>query len=79
MCARACVIVSLCCKEVGSDTMTEGMKGAIFLRYLWNFGVYFDPREDNAGPIFLDTNPPNTPTSKHSDIRQNPISEHATQ
>ena len=55
--------------------MADGMKEAIFLRYLWSF-IFPDQdagctliHEDNVSAIHLARNPATTPNSKHIDIR----------
>ena len=61
--------------------MAEGLKEAIFLRYIWNF-VFPDGdvgctsvHEDNVGALHLANNPATTPNSKHIDIRHHFIRE----
>lgn len=89
MCAGACVMylsrtqksVTLSSTEAEYVAMAEGMKEAIFLRYLWSF--IFPSRdvgctvirEDNVGAIHLASNPATTPNSKHIDIRHHFIRE----
>ena len=61
--------------------MAEGLKEAIFLRYIWNF-IFPDGdvecptvHEDNVGALHLANNPATTPNSKHTDIRHHFIRE----
>ena len=90
MCAGACVMylsttqksVTLSSTEAEYVAMSDGMKEAIFLRYLWS--LFFFPsrdvgctliHEDNVGAIHLASNPATTPNSKHIDIRHHFIRE----
>lgn len=83
MCAGACVSffsrtqksVTLSSTEAEYVAMAEGMKEAIFLRYLWTF-IFpnvdvgcTSVKEDNVGAIHLANNPATTPNSKHIDVR----------
>ena len=89
MCAGACVSfisrtqksVTLSSCEAEYVAMGEGLKDAIFLRYLWSF-IFPDRRvgctvvrEDNMGALHLAANPVTTPNSKHIDIRHHFIRE----
>ena len=73
--------VALFSMEVEYVAMADGMKEAIFLRYLWNFMFpYRDVgciliHEDNVSAIHLARNPTTTPNSKHIDIRHHFIRE----
>lgn len=55
--------------------MANGVKEAIYLRYMWEFIFPKDTIgstvvfEDNAGSIHVPVNPATTPNSKHIDIR----------
>ena len=67
--------VTLSSMEAEYVAMADGMKEAIFLRYLWNF-IFPDRdvgctliHEDNVSAIHLACNPATTPNSKHIDIR----------
>lgn len=89
MCAGACVSflsrtqksVTLSSTEAEYVAMADGLKEAIFLRYIWSF--IFPRRdvgctlvfEDNEGAIHLAVNPATTPNSKHIDIRHHLIRE----
>ena len=73
--------VALSSMEVEYETMADGMKKAIFLRYLWGF-IFSDRdagctliHEDNVSAIYLACNPATTPNSKHIDIRRHFIRE----
>ena len=73
--------VALSSMEAEYVAMADGMKEAIFLRYLWSFifpnqdvGCTFI-HEDNASAIHLACNPATTPNSKHIDIRHDFIRE----
>ena len=83
MFARACVMylcrtqksVALSSMEAEYVAMADGMKEAIFLRYLWSF-IFPDRdvgctllHEDNVSAIHLACNPATTPNSKQIDIR----------
>lgn len=88
-CAGACVSfssktqrsVALSSSEAEYVAMAEGLKEAIFLRYVWAF--VFPGRdvgctvvyEDNMGALHLAKNPATTPNSKHIDIRHHFIRE----
>ena len=89
MFAGACVMylrrtkksVALSSMEAEYVAMADGMKEAIFLRYLWSFifpdrdiGCTLIP-EDNVSAIHLACNPATTPNSKHIDIRHHFIGE----
>ena len=65
----------------GVIAMADGMKEAIFLRYLRSF-IFPDRdigctliHEDNVSAIHLACNPATTPNSKHIDIRHHFIRE----
>ena len=89
MCAGSCVSffsrtqksVTLSSTEAEYAAMADGMKEAIFLRYLWSF-IFPDGdvgctviKEDNVGALHLANNPATTPNSKHIDIRHHFIRE----
>ena len=89
MFAGACVMylcrtqksVALSSMEAEYVAMADGMKEAIFLRYLWSF-IFTDRdvgctliHEDNVSAIHLACNPATTPNSKHIDIRHHFIRE----
>ena len=89
MFAGACVMylcrtqktVTLSSMEAEYVAMADGMKEAIFLRYLWSF-IFPDRdaactliHEDNVSDIHLACNPATTPNSKHIDIRHHFIRE----
>ena len=89
MFAGACVMylcrtqksVALSSIEAEYVAMADGMKEAIFLRYLWSF-IFPDRdggctliHEDNVSAIHLACNPATTPNSKHIDIRHHFIRE----
>ena len=89
MCAGGCVSffsrtqksVTLSSTEAEYFAMAEGLKEAIFLRYIWNF-IFSDGdvgcttvHEDNVGALHLANNPATTPNSKHIDIRHHFIRE----
>ena len=89
MFAGACVLylcrtqksVALSSMEAEYVAMADGMKEAIFLRYLWSF-ILSDRdvgctliHEDNLSAIHLACNPAPTPNSKHIDIRHHFIRE----
>ena len=89
MCAGGCVAffsrtqksVTLSSTEAEYVAMDEGLKEAIFLRYIWNF-IFPDGdvgcttvHEDNVGALHLANNPATTPNSKHIDIRHHFIRE----
>ena len=73
--------VALSSMEAEYVAMADGMKEAIFLRYLWSF--IFPNRdvgctlihEDNVSAMHLACNPATTPNSKHIDIRHHFIRE----
>ena len=82
MCAGGCVSffsrtqksVTLSSTEAEYVAMAEGLKEAIFLRYIWNL-IFPDGdvgcttvHEDNVGALHLANNPATTPNSKHIDI-----------
>ena len=73
--------VALSSMEAEYVVMADGMKEAIFLRYLWSF-IYPNRdvgctliHEDNVSAIYLACNPATTPNSKHTDIRHHFIRE----
>ena len=73
--------VALSSTETEYVAMADGMKEAIFLRYLWSFifpyrdvGCTFI-HEDSVSAIHLACNPATTPNSKHIDIRHHFIRE----
>ncbi|CAM9496081.1 unnamed protein product [Pylaiella littoralis] len=73
--------VTLSSTEAEYVALAEGMKEAIFLRYLWNF-IFPDldvgctlVHEDNVGAVYLASNPATTPNSKHIDIKHHFIRE----
>ncbi|CAB1110059.1 unnamed protein product [Ectocarpus sp. CCAP 1310/34] len=74
--------VMLSSTEAEYAAMADGMKEAIFLRYLWSF-IFPDGdvvctvvKEDNVGALHLANNPATTPNSKHIiDIRHHFIRE----
>ena len=84
MCAGACVScfsgtqksVTVSSTEAEYVAMADGLKEAIFLRYLWSF--IFPGRdvgctvvgEDYVGALHLANNPAITPNSKHVDFRR---------
>ena len=83
MCAGACVSffsrtqksVTLSSTEAEYVAMAEGMKEAIFLRYIWSF-IFpavdvgcTTVKEDNYGALHLANNPATNPNSKHIDVR----------
>ena len=87
MFAGACVMylcrtqtsVALSLMEAEYVAMADGMKEAIFLRYLWSF-IFPDRdvgctliHEDNVSAIHLAYSPVTTPNSKHIDIRHHSI------
>ena len=89
MCAGGCVSffsrtqksVTLSSTEAEYVAMAEGLKEAIFLRYIWSF-IFPDSdvgcttvHEDNVGALHLANNPATTPNSKHIDIRHHFIRE----
>ena len=89
MFAGACVMylcrtqksVALSSREAEYVAMADGMKEAIFLRYLWSF-IFLDRdvgctliHEDNASATHLACNPATTPNSKHIDIHHHFIRE----
>ena len=89
MCVGACVSfssrtqksVTLSSTEAEYIAMANGLKEAIFLRYLWSF-IFPDRdvgctvvKEDNVGALHLANNPVTTPNSKHIDIRRHFIRE----
>ncbi|CAB1119976.1 unnamed protein product [Ectocarpus sp. CCAP 1310/34] len=89
MCAGSCVSffsrtqksVTLSSTEAEYAAMADGMKEAIFLRYLWSF-IFPDGdvgctviKEDNVGALHLANNPATTPNSKHIDVRHHFIRE----
>ena len=89
MCAGGCVSffsrtqksVTLSSTEAEYVAMAEGLKEAIFLRYIWNF-IFLDGDvgcitvdEDNVGALHLANNPATTPNSKHIEIRHHFIRE----
>ena len=89
MFAGACVMylcrtqksVALSSMEVEYVAMADGMKEAIFVRYLWSF-IFPDRdvgctliHEDNVSTIHLACNPATTPNSKHIDTRHHFIRE----
>lgn len=89
MFAGACVMylcrtqksVALSSTEAEYVALADGLKEAIFLRYLWSF-IFPDRNvgctlvhEDNVGAIHLASNPATTPNSKHIDIRHHFIRE----
>lgn len=89
MCAGAAVSflsrtqksVTLSSCEAEYVAMADGLKEAIFLRYLWSF-IFPGRRvgctvvnEDNMGALYLANNPATTPNSKHIDIRNHFIRE----
>ena len=89
MFAGACVLylcrtqksVALSSMEAEYVAMADGMKEAIFLRYLWSF-IFPDRdvgctliHEDNVSAIHLAYNLATTPNSKHIDIRHHFIRE----
>ena len=89
MFAGACVVylcrtqksVALSSMEAEYVAMADGMREAIFLRYLWSF-IFPDRdvgciliHEDNVSAIHLACNPATTPNSKHIDIRHHFIRE----
>ena len=91
--AGACVIylcktqksVVLSSMKAEYVAMGDGMKDAIFLRYLWSF-IFPDRdvgwtliHEDNVSAIHLACNPATTPDSKHIDIRHHFIRERVEQ
>ena len=89
MCAGACVSfssktqrsVALSSSEAEYVAMSEGLKDAIYMRFIWSF--LFPDRdvgctvvyEDNMGAQHLANNPATTPNSKHIDIRYHFIRE----
>ena len=88
-CAGGCVSffsrtqksVTLFSTEAEYVAMGEGLKEAVFLRYMWNF-VFPDGdvgcttvHEDNVGALHLANNPATTPNSKQIDIRHHFIRE----
>ena len=89
MCAGGCVSffsrtqksVTLSSTEAENVAMAEGLKEAIFLRYIWIF-IFPDGdvgcttvHEDNVGALHLANNPATKPNSKHIDIRHHFIRE----
>ena len=89
MCAGGCVSffsrtqksVTLSSTEAEYVAMAEGLKEAIFLRYMGNF-IFPDGdvgcttvHEDNVGALHLANNPATTPNSKHIDIRHHFVRE----
>ena len=89
MFADACVMylcrtqksVALSSMKAEYVAMADGMKEAIFLRYLWSF-IFPDRdvgctliHEDTVSAIHLACNPATTPNSKHIDIRHHFIRE----
>ena len=89
MFAGACVMylcrtqksVALSSMKAEYVAMADGMKEAIFLRYLWSF-IFPDRdvgctliHENNVSAIHLACNPATTPNSKHIDIRHHVIRE----
>ena len=82
MCAGGCVSffsrmqksATLSSTEAEFVAMAEGLKEAIFLRYIWNF-IFPDGdvgcttvHEDHVGALHLANNPATTPNSKHIDV-----------
>ena len=93
MFAGACVMylcraqksVALSLMEAEYVAMADGMKEAIFLRYLWSF-IFPDRdvgctliHEANVSAIHLACNPATPPNSKHIDIRHHFIRERVEQ
>ena len=82
MCAGACgsffsrtqKSVTLSPTEAEYIAMADGLKEAIFLRYIWSFIVSdrdvgcTKVKEDNVGALHLANNPATTPNSKHIDM-----------
>ena len=73
--------VTLFSTEAEYVAMADGLREAIFLRYLWSF-IFPDRnvgctgvKEDNVGALHLANNPATTPLSKHIDIRHHFIRE----
>ena len=73
--------VTLSSTEAEYVAMAEGLKEAIFLRYIWNF-IFPDGdvgcttvHGDNVGALHLANNPATTRNSKHIDIRHHFIRE----
>lgn len=73
--------VTLSSCEAEYVAMVDGLKEAIFLRYLWAFIFPLERigctvvNEDNMGALYLAENPATTPNSKHIDIRHHFIRE----